>query len=179
MSGDSEVRRPEEEPARITPDELLARLEALGIEARTVSHRPVFTVEEAREHRGDLPGAHVKNLFLRDMKGAMWLVVTLESRSVDLKALARELGHRNFSFGSRERLERYLGVIPGAVTPFAVVNDPDGHVRVALDVALQEHDLWNFHPLVNSRTTTIGGADMVRFLESENHPPHWVSFEEK
>lgn len=160
-----------------TPEELLARLDALGIEATTVSHRPVFTVEEAKAHRGDLPGAHTKNLFLRDKKGTMWLAVVLEGRPVDLKALAAKLGHRNFSFGSAERLMRYLGVIPGAVTPFAVVNDREGAVRVALDAGLRAHEMWNFHPLVNSMTTTIHSEDMVRFLEAVGHPPTWVDFD--
>jgi Ala-tRNA(Pro) deacylase len=166
-----------DEPAPVTPEELLARLQALGIEAHTVSHRPVFTVEEAKAYRGDLEGAHVKNLFLRDKKGAMWLVVAVESRPIDLKALAAKLGHKGFSFASEQRLRRYLGVIPGAVTPFGVVNDRDGKVSVALDAALREHELWNFHPLVNSMTTTIRAADMARFLESVDHPPRWVSFD--
>lgn len=160
-----------------TPDELLARLDALGIAHRTVEHRPVFTVEEAREHRGDLPGAHVKNLFLRDKKGAMWLVVVLESRTVDLKHLARQLGHRSFSFGSERRLATYLGVIPGAVTLFAVVNDHGREVRVALDEGLRDFEQWNFHPLVNSMTTTVRGADMLRFLEAVDHPPVWVALD--
>jgi Ala-tRNA(Pro) deacylase len=159
----------------MTPDELLARLEALGIEHRTVSHRPVFTVEEARAHRGDLPGAHIKNLFLRTKKGAMWLVVALESRTVDLRALAEALGHRRFSFASERRLRAYLGVIPGAVTPFAVVNDGEGAVRVALDEGLRDFEEWNAHPLVNSMTTTVRGRDMIRFLEAVDHPPVWVS----
>jgi Ala-tRNA(Pro) deacylase len=164
--------------AGLTPDELLARLDALGIDATTVSHRPVFTVEEAKAHRGELAGAHTKNLFVRDKKGVMWLVVAMESQPVDLRALAVSLGHKRFSFGSADRLRRYLGVIPGAVTPFAVVNDGEGAVRVALDTSLREHELWNFHPLVNSMTTTIRREDMLRFLEAVGHPPTWVRFED-
>lgn len=160
----------------LTPEELLARLDALGIESTTVTHRPVFTVEEAKEHRGELPGAHTKNLFVRDKKGVMWLVVAIESQPVDLRALAESLGHKRFSFGSEDRLRRYLGVIPGAVTPFAVVNDVEGAVHVALDASLRDHELWNFHPLVNSMTTTIRGEDMVRFLEAIDHAPTWVTF---
>jgi Ala-tRNA(Pro) deacylase len=157
-----------------TPAELLDRLVALGIDAETVSHQAVFTVEEAKMHRGDLPGAHTKNLFVRDKKGVMWLVVAIESQPVDLKALAEALGHKRFSFGSRERLMKYLGVIPGAVTPFGVLNDHGGAVRVALDDALRAHEIWSFHPLDNGMTTTLRGEDMVRFLEAVNHPPHWV-----
>ena len=168
------------DPARrthATPEELLARLDALGIEHRTVEHPPVFTVEEARRHRGELPGAHVKNLFLRDKKGVMWLVVALESRKVDLKHVAAQLGHRSFSFASERRLATYLGVIPGAVTLFAVVNDHDGEVSVALDEGLRDFEQWNFHPLVNSMTTTVSGADMLRCLEAVGHPPVWVSLD--
>ncbi len=157
-----------------TPEELLSRLESLGIESRTFSHSPVFTVEEAKALRGELAGAHTKNLFLRDKKGMMWLVVALEDRVVDLKAIAQELGHKRFSFGSRERLMKYLGVVPGAVTPFGLMNDHTGCVRVALDTGLREIDLWNFHPLDNGMTTTLTGADMVRFLEAVDHPPRWI-----
>jgi Ala-tRNA(Pro) deacylase len=164
-----------EEHRHATPEELLARLEELGIEHRTVSHRPVFTVEEAREHRGDLAGAHVKNLFLRDKKGVMWLVVALESRAVDLRRLAETLGHKRFSFASERRLSEYLGVIPGAVTPFAVVNDQGGAVSVALDDGLKDYEEWNFHPLVNSMTTTLRGEDMIRFLKAVDHPPRWIA----
>jgi len=163
--------------AHATPEELLARLDALGIRHRTVEHRPVFTVEEARAHRGELPGAHVKNLFLRNKKGVMWLVVALESRPVDLKRVAERLGHRSFSFASERRLATHLGVIPGAVTLFAVVNDIEREVSVALDEGLRDFDEWNFHPLVNSMTTTVRAADMLRFLEAVDHPPVWVALD--
>ena len=157
--------------------DLLDRLGSLGIESTTVSHPPVFTVEEARAHRDGAPGAYTKNLFLRDKKGVMWLVVAIESQSVDLRALAESLGHKRFSFGSPERLMRYLGVIPGAVTPFAVMNDHEGVVQVALDMALRDHDVWNFHPLDNAMTTTLLAKDMLRFLEAVDHTPRWVAFE--
>lgn len=157
-----------------TPQELLSRLESLGIDAHTFSHPPVYTVDEAKEKRGPLDGAHTKNLFVRDKKGAMWLIVALEDRPVDLKALARTLGHRGFSFGSEERLMRYLGVIPGAVTPFGVVNDHTRAVRVALDRGLLEHEVWNFHPLDNGMTTRLRSADMLRFLDAVGHAPTWI-----
>lgn len=157
-----------------TPADLLRRLEALGIQAETATHPPVFTVEEAKRLRGELPGAHTKNLFVRDKKGAMCLVVALEDRPVDLGALAPKLGMKRLSFGSPQRLMSYLGVIPGAVTPFGVINDHGGHVRVVVDAGLRAWDLWNFHPLDNAMTTTIRGRDMVRFLESVGHPPEWV-----
>lgn len=161
--------------APATPAELLARLEELGIEATTHHHPPVFTVEEAQEHKGDLPGAHTKNLFLRDKKGVMWLLVALHDRDVDLKELAPVLGARGrLSFGSSRRLMRYLGVVPGSVTPFAVVNDHGGEVGVALDAGLKGQDVWNAHPLDNAMTTAVRGEDMVRFLRAQGHPPVWV-----
>ena len=158
----------------ITAEALLERLDELGIEASTVSHPPVFTVEEAKALRGDLPGAHTKNLFVRDKKGAMCLVVALEDRPVDLKALAPKIGMKRVSFGSADRLMQFLGVIPGAVTPFAVVNDHAQRVAVALDRGLAEIEWWNFHPVDNAKTTTLRGEDMVRFLESVGHTPTWI-----
>ena len=154
-----------------TPDSLAARLQALGIATQTVQHPPVFTVEEAKALRGELPGEHIKNLFLRNKKGAMWLVTCLEDREIDLKALGAALEAGRFSFGSAERLMRYLGVLPGAVTPFAEINDRTGAVRMVLDQALVTPAPVNCHPLVNNMTTTLAGTDLVRFLEAEDHAP--------
>jgi len=153
---------------------VLDRLRDLGIEASTADHPPVFTVEEAKALRGELEGAHTKNLFVRDKKGVMWLVVALEDSRVDLKELAGTLGLKRISFGSADRLMKYLGVIPGAVTPFGVINDHGGVVSVALDRRMQDHDIWNFHPVDNAKTTTLRGEDMVRFLEAVDHAPTWV-----
>jgi Ala-tRNA(Pro) deacylase len=160
----------------VTTEALLARLAELGIAARTVDHPPVFTVEEARRHRGDLPGTHTKSLFLRDKKGKMWMVVCLESRALDLKALAARLGANHLSFGSPERLMRHLGVIPGAVSPFAAVNDAERLVQVVLDRAVLQRDPVNLHPLDNAKTTAIAAADLLRFLEAEGHPPLLLDF---
>lgn len=161
-----------------TPERLLARLASLDIEARTHRHPPVFTVEEAQALKGDLPGAHTKNLFLRDKRGSMWLVTALHDRTVDLKALAPRLGARGrLSFGSEARLMRYLGVTPGSVTPLAVVNDPGCEVAVVLDTGLRAFDVWNAHPLDNGRTTAMSRADLVRFLEAHAHPPTWLDFD--
>jgi Ala-tRNA(Pro) deacylase len=159
----------------LSPQRLLHRLEELGIPHTTHRHPPVFTVEESQKLKGDLPGAHTKNLFVRDKKGGMWLLVALYDREVDLLALAKTLGvSGRFSFGSGDRLMRYLGVTPGSVTPFAAANDHGGAVRVALDSGLREHDLWNAHPLDNAMTTAVRGEDMLRFLEAVGHPPVWV-----
>lgn len=159
---------------------LFARLDELGIACTTHAHPPLFTVEQSRALRGNLPGAHIKNLFLRDKKRRMWLVTVLESRDVDLKALRPRIGAQgNLSFGSAELLMDHLGVIPGAVTPFAVINDGTGKVTMVLDSALQSGVLVNAHPLRNDRTSAIAAEDLVRFLDAEGHPPLIIDFDSK
>ena len=154
-----------------SPGQLFAHLESLSIHTRTVQHPPVFTVDEAKARRGNLPGAHIKNLFLRNKKGDMWLVVAEESRPIDLKALGERLGAGRLSFGSPERLMSYLGVAPGAVTPFALINDREGRVKVAIDKAVLERDPVNCHPLTNDMTTAIAPQDLLAFIESSGHEP--------
>jgi len=155
-----------------TPADLFAALDALGIPHRTVQHPPLFTVEQSQALRGQIPGGHSKNLFLRDKKQALFLVVALEDAEIDLKSLHRRLGATGrFSFGAADLLREVWGVIPGAVTPFGAINDRDGRVTVILDAPLMAHATVNFHPLVNTMTTSIGRDDLVRFLESTGHPP--------
>ncbi len=162
----------------LSPEALLRRLEALGISHSTLSHPAVHTVEEAREKRGLIPGAHSKNLFLRDKKGRMWLVSCLESRKVDLRDLGGRIGARQrLSFGSERRLMEYLGIRPGSVSPLAVANDRTGAVTVVLDRGLLEHDPVNFHPLANTLTTSMTPEGLLRFLEAEGHPPEILDFE--
>lgn len=156
--------------------QLFARLAALGIAQRTVEHPPVFTVEEAKALRGNLPGHHIKNLFLRNKKEEMWLVVALEDRAIDLKRLGEALGAGRLSFGSPDRLRRHLGVEPGSVTPFALVNDETHLVRLALDRGLAEGGPINAHPLVNTMTTAIATADLLRLFEATGHAPRWLDF---
>lgn len=178
MNDPSEVRRVlADGSAPLSPAEFLTRLEALGIAHETIEHAPVFTVEESKRMRGALDGAHVKNLFLRNKKGAMWLVTCLEDRRVDLKWLAETLGAGRFSFASPERLMKYLGVIPGAVTTFAAIHDVTGAVRVALDRGLLEASRVNLHPLTNAMTTTIRAQDLPRFLDAVAHPPKLIEFD--
>jgi Ala-tRNA(Pro) deacylase len=154
-----------------TPPSLLAYLDALGIAHRSVSHPPLFTVEQSKALRGPLPGAHIKNLFLRDKKERMWLLTALESRPLDLKKLAGGLGANRLSFGSAERLMRYLGVQPGAVTPLAAINDRAGAVQVVLDADIARHELVNCHPLVNTQTTALAFEALLHFLRATGHPP--------
>jgi Ala-tRNA(Pro) deacylase len=160
----------------LSPQQLFARLDALGLGHRTVEHAPVFTVEQAKQHRGELPGHHIKNLFLRNKKEAMWLVVALEDRAVDLKRLGEVLGAGRLSFGSPERLRTHLGVEPGAVTPFALVNDTARKVTLVLDRGIVEGGPVNAHPLTNTMTTAISFADLERFFEATGHAPQWLDF---
>jgi len=153
-----------------TPDELFAFLDSLGIAHPTITHPPVFTVEEAQATRRDAVGGHTKNLFLRDKKGALYLVVAPEDAAIELKSLHRLLGASGrFSFGSADLMRELLGVEPGSVTPFAVMNDKEGRVTVILDAALMVHDVLNFHPLVNTGTTTISREGLLKFLEATGH----------
>jgi len=158
------------------PQQLFAYLDRLGIGHRTVEHPPVFTVEQAKALRGDLPGHHIKNLFLRNKKEEMFLVVALEDRAIDLKQLGEVLGVGRLSFGSPERLRRYLGVEPGSVTPLALINDQARSVRLVLDRGLLEGGPINAHPLVNTMTTAVAAPDLLRFFEATGHEPRWLDF---
>lgn len=150
---------------------LLTWLGELGIETRTVDHPPLFTVEESRALRGNIDGAHTKNLFLKCKKGTLWLVVALEDARIDLKTLHKRLGSGRLSFGNAELLDEMLGVPPGSVTPFALVNDKAVRVRPVLDADLMTRDPLNFHPLENTATTTIARDDLLRFIAACGHEP--------
>ncbi len=154
-----------------TKDAISARLEALGIEAATTHHPPVFTVEEAQIHTRHLPGGHCKNLFLKDKKDRLWLVTCLDEQRVDLNRLSKLLGAARFSFGKAELLREVLGVTPGSETPLAIVNDGDQRVTHVLDAELVAHELVNCHPLENDATTTLTSADLLRFIRSTGHEP--------
>ncbi|MBY0564013.1 MAG: prolyl-tRNA synthetase associated domain-containing protein [Hyphomonadaceae bacterium] len=160
-----------------TPEDLFARLDALGIAHVTHRHRPVFTVEEGRDLKAQMPGGHTKNLFLKDKKGALFLLCAISDTAIDLNAVSKLLGAGRFSFGSAERLMRHLGIEPGSVTLFALINDPERHVTLVLDEALFAHDPVNFHPLRNDATTAIGPDDMLRFIRSLGREPIRLAFD--
>jgi Ala-tRNA(Pro) deacylase len=155
----------------VSPDELFRLLGELRIETHTVAHPPVLTIAESRAVRGDLPGAPCKNLLLQDRRGACFLVVVSEDRTLDLKALAGRLGTARLSFASPDTMARLLGVGAGTATPFAAINDHDDAVRIVLEQRLLSEQWLNFHPLVNSMTTAIAPADLLRFLDAVGHPP--------
>ncbi len=163
--------------APLTPNQLFARLDALGIAQRTHAHPPVFTVAEAVALRGQLPGGHCKSLFLKDRRSGLWLLVALEERHIDLKRLAEALAAPRFSFGNAELLHEALGVRPGSVTPFALVNDTAHRVTIVLDRAMLDHDPLNYHPLANDRTTAIAPADLLRFIAWCGHRPRIVDLD--
>ncbi|MBO6781999.1 MAG: prolyl-tRNA synthetase associated domain-containing protein [Alphaproteobacteria bacterium] len=151
---------------------LLARFDALGIEIVMHRHPPLHTVEESRALRGSMPGSHIKNLFLRDKKRNQWLVTVPEDATVDLKVLRRVIGASgNLSFGSADLLAASLGVQPGSVTPFAVMNDREGIVTMVLARAVLDADPVNAHPLHNEATAAIGRDDLLRFLAACGHAP--------
>jgi len=155
-----------------SPEELFATLAALSIEISTVEHPPLYTVEDSQALRGDIPGGHTKNLFVKDKKGRLFLLVLGEETAVDLKRVHEKIGAQGrVSFGSAELLQEVWGVPPGAVTPFGAINDEAGRVSVILDEAMMRHERLNFHPLVNTRTTGLASADLVKFLRAVGHEP--------
>ncbi|ACL55197.1 prolyl-tRNA synthetase associated domain-containing protein [Methylobacterium nodulans] len=163
----------------VTPEDLLAYLADLGIPVRTVAHRPVHTVAESRDLKAGLPGGHSKNLFLKDRRGQLFLVVAEAEARIDLKRLHGAIGASGrLSFGSAEQLHAVLGVRPGSVTPFGLLNDRDGLVSVILDAALMAHDPVNFHPLHNAATTAIAPGDLIRFLQATGHAPRVMTLPE-
>lgn len=162
------------EGAPATPTDLFVRLTELNISSTTLDHPAAHTVEELAVQVGHLPGVHIKNLFFADAKKKMWLVVAPADLPLDLKKLATVIGAGRLSFGSADRLMRVLGVTPGSVTPFAVINDRDGAVQLVLDAGMMEAEVINAHPLINTMTTTIKPDDLRRFVEACGHPPRLV-----
>ena len=160
-----------------TEEDLFARFNALGIAHTTTRHRPVFTVEEGADLKAQMPGGHSKNLFLKDKRGALFLLCALGETAIDLNAVSKLLGAGRFSFGSAERLKEYLGVEPGSVTIFALINDPERRVTLLLDEGLLAHDPVNFHPLKNDATTAISPADLLKFIAALGRDPIRLSFD--
>ena len=154
-----------------SPEFLFHRLDKLGIAHKTAHHEALFTVEQSKIIRGKIVGSHNKNLFLRDKKKKNWLVCTLEDKNIDLKILAEQIGSARLSFGSADRLWASLGVKPGSVTVFALINDTNCEVNLVLDKDLLAHDQVNFHPLINTMTTTILSKDLLRFIHACGHEP--------
>ncbi len=154
-----------------SPDDLFAFLDRLGIPHPTVSHAPLFTVEQSLGLADRVPGGHSKNLFLKDTRGTLYLIVLLEDARVNLKALPGLIGSGRVSFGSADLLREALGVEPGSVTPFSLINDRDRRVTPVFDAAMMERPLLNFHPLVNTMTTSIERDHLLTFAAATGHTP--------
>lgn len=155
--------------------DLMAFLGKLGIETGTVEHAALFTVAEAKKLRGEIAGGHTKNLFLKDKKGALFLVVAEEDAVIDMKGVHKVIGSGRLSFGKPDLLMEVLGVLPGSVTPFAAINDEAGRVGIILDETLLRHERLNFHPLENTATTSIATNDLIVFLRATGHDPRIIA----
>jgi len=174
-SDDAAAVKPATPPA--TRQDLFRFLEDLGIETSTVDHPAVFTVAESAKIERQIPGGHTKNLFLKDAKGILFLVIAEADTAVDLKALSKRAGAGRFSFGRAELLLDVLGVTPGSVTAFALMNDGLGRVRVIVDSRLMRHDQINCHPLENTATTTITRESLMRFIAETGHSAEIIDLE--
>jgi Ala-tRNA(Pro) deacylase len=159
-----------------TRADLLAFLHAHGVDQRTTAHEAVFRVGEGEAIKAVLPGGHSKNLFLKDAKGQLWLICALDRTRIDLKRLPAAIGSARLSFGSPERLYAALGVRPGSVSLFALINDEARAVRLVLDKALLETGPVNFHPLENTATTAISVKGLFAFLKALDIEPMIVDF---
>ena len=158
------------------PETLMATLDQLQISYLVHKHTPLRTVEDSKEYRGDMPGVHIKNLYLRDRKKRNFLLVVGEDQSIDLKTLHQKIGCDRLSFGSADRLFEMLGVRPGAVSPLTLINDPDHKVELLLDKVLKTDDRIYAHPLVNDMTLGIEGRFLHRFFAHTGHQPQWLEF---
>ena len=156
---------------------LFAQLDALGISHKTYTHRAVFTVEDSAGLKAGLPGGHTKNLFLKDKKGALFLVNAIADTQIPVNRLHTILGCQRLSFGKPDLLEASLGVTPGSVTFFAILNDAEGRVRLVLDKKLFDYELVNFHPLLNTATTAIKPDDLPVFARACGCEPFIVDFD--
>lgn len=157
-----------------TPDALMSKLKNLGIEFSVHHHKAVFTVNEAMAVERDITGAHCRNLFLRDKKKNNFLLVLRNETEVDLKKLQPLIGADKLSFGSADRLMEYLGVRPGSVCPYCIINDTGHQVKIFLEKGMMEQERVNYHPLINTMTIGCHPDDLKRFVESTGHTPHII-----
>lgn len=161
-----------------TPEQVFAVLEEHGIDHQTTTHKPLYTVEDAKSIDYEEPGAHTKNLFLRNKKGRMFLVVVEPDHKVDLRGLKGllQLPGGQIAFASTERLAQYLGVVPGSVSPLAIINDHAAKVQVYFQNTLLEHEWIYLHPCRNTHSTRLRTADLLRVLDAWEHPVTSLDF---
>ena len=166
--------QPESSDLPTSPHALMDYLKSMGIEFTLYNHKAVFTVAEANTVEHEIPGTHCRNLFLRDRRKNNFLVVLQNATEVDIKKLAPVIGADKLSFGSAERLWEYLGVRPGSVCPYSIINDKNKDVKILLDRSMMEADLVSYHPLLNTMSITAKPADLIKFIESTGHEAHIV-----
>lgn len=157
-----------------SPESLMAKLESLGIEYKLHHHEAVFTVEESEKLDSEIPGTHCRNLFLRDKKKKNFLLVLQNATEVEMKKLPPVIGSDRLSFGSADRLWEFLGVRPGSVCPFAIINDTENKVKILFDKSMMETDIVNYHPLLNTMTVSLKPPDLVKFIEDCGHEAHII-----
>ena len=157
-----------------TAAQLFAQFDALGIAHSTIEHPPFFTVEEGRVWHDKIPGLHCKNLFMKDKKGQLWLAVLPGDKRADIGQLEKRIGSARLSFGKPDLLLDILGITPGSVTPYALINDTARQVKVVLDRDMMQSELINFHPLINTASTTIKTSDLLKFIEALGYTPQIV-----
>ena len=170
MPADS-APKPDIAPLPTSPERLFEILQSLDIAYKKYDHEPIFTVEEGLHLKVEIPGVHCRNLYLRDKKKRNFLVVAANETAVDIKALPEQLGSGRLSFGSAERLWEHLGIRPGSVCPFTVINDPEHKVQVVLDAYMMNADIVNYHPLDNAMTIGLSPADLLKFFDHTGHKP--------
>ncbi len=168
------IKKDDLPPLPTSPEDLFVRLQSLDIAYEIYNHEPIFTVEEGEHLKADIAGLHCRNLFLRDKKKKMFLVVAANETKIDLKKLPDLIGCGRISFGSAERLFDNLGIRQGSVCPFCIMNDTDNQVRIVLDQFMMEADLVNYHPLDNAMTIGLAPRDLVRFIKDTGHEPEIV-----
>ncbi len=164
----------EQKTLPLKPDELLETLEKQGIDFRLHRHEPIFTVAEGEHLKESIPGTHCRNLFVRDKKQNMFLVVAANETRIDMKKLQKVLDCGRLSFGSADRLWENLGITPGSVCPFCIANDTDKNVRIILDHDMMQSEIVNYHPMDNAMTIGITPADLIRYIRETGHEPEVV-----
>ena len=159
-----------------TPEPLNSRFKELNIEVITYAHEAVFTVDEGKDIKAQLVGGHTKNLFLKDKKEKVWLIIALAETKIALNQVHKEIGSARLSFGKADLMKEILGVTPGSVTPFSLINDKENHVNLILDKAMLSYKILNYHPLKNDKTTAISPDNLLKFIKSCGHEPMILDF---
>ena len=158
-------------------NDLLKILKSNNIEFSVQEHAPLFTVEDSKSLRGIIKGAHSKNLFLKDSKGIFYLLSIEENTSIDLKKVTAPINSKKLSFANSKYLQSIMGIEPGSVSPFALINDKEKKIKFYLDKSLAAYEIVNFHPLVNTATVSIKSNDLIQFINNIHNPVNILNME--